>query len=147
MTAGHALSRCPEQLCRQYPNLHGPPCLGPWALAKTAWSSRGPTDPHSPVRDAGNGRSKPVCVKNLAPADIVEHVNWLRNSHGRGQEYQVGRAGTRAVATLLVLHTRLLIKHHGTSLAWCLCCTRNVRFGFSSCKFRVTAETTARNIP
>lgn len=39
-----------------------------------------------------NGRSKPVCVKNLAPADIVEHVNWLRNSHGRGQEYQVVRS-------------------------------------------------------
>lgn len=41
---------------------------------------------------AGNGRSKPVCVKNMAPKEIMEHVGWLRNSHGRGQEYQVVRS-------------------------------------------------------
>lgn len=75
-------------------------------MAEAAWSSRGHTDLRSPVSDTGNGRSKPVCVKNLAPADIVEHVNWLRNSHGRGQEYQVGRAGTRALAMLVVLLAR-----------------------------------------
>ncbi|KAG2502079.1 hypothetical protein HYH03_000572 [Edaphochlamys debaryana] len=39
-----------------------------------------------------NGRSKPVCVKNLSPAEIMEHVGWLRNSHGRGQEYRVVRS-------------------------------------------------------
>nr|7PKT_F Chain F, mL43 [Chlamydomonas reinhardtii] len=39
-----------------------------------------------------NGRTKPVCVKNLAPAEIMEHIGWLRNSHGRGQEYQVVRS-------------------------------------------------------
>ncbi|PNH03404.1 54S ribosomal protein L51, mitochondrial [Tetrabaena socialis] len=38
------------------------------------------------------GRSKPVCVKNLAPRDIMDHIMWLRNSHGRGQEYQVVRS-------------------------------------------------------
>lgn len=39
-----------------------------------------------------NGRSKPVCVKNLSPKEVMEHVGWLRNSHGRGQEYQVVRS-------------------------------------------------------
>ncbi|GFR43338.1 hypothetical protein Agub_g4408 [Astrephomene gubernaculifera] len=39
-----------------------------------------------------NGRSKPICVKNQAPKDIMEHISWLRNSHGRGQEYQVVRS-------------------------------------------------------
>lgn len=34
---------------------------------------------------AGNGRSKPVCVKNSSPEAIQEAVYWLRNSHGRGQ--------------------------------------------------------------
>ncbi|KAJ9534583.1 hypothetical protein QJQ45_022174, partial [Haematococcus lacustris] len=32
-----------------------------------------------------NGRCKPVCVRNLDPAAIQDHVYWLRNSHGRGQ--------------------------------------------------------------
>jgi large subunit ribosomal protein L43 len=47
---------------------------------------------HAPLARAGDGRSKPVCVKNLGPDEILEHIAWLRNSHGRGQEYQVVRA-------------------------------------------------------
>ncbi|GLC40963.1 hypothetical protein PLESTM_001136000 [Pleodorina starrii] len=39
-----------------------------------------------------NGRSKPICVKNKAPKEILEHIAWLRNSHGRGMEYHVVRS-------------------------------------------------------
>ncbi|KAJ9534450.1 hypothetical protein QJQ45_016147 [Haematococcus lacustris] len=39
-----------------------------------------------------NGRCKPVCVRNLDPAAIQDHVYWLRNSHGRGQtDYVIGK--------------------------------------------------------
>jgi large subunit ribosomal protein L43 len=41
---------------------------------------------------AGNGRSKPIDVKNLDSGEIAEHVSWLRSSHGRGQDYKVTRA-------------------------------------------------------
>lgn len=50
--------------------------------------------PHvsAPLRPpAGNGRSKPICVKNLTPQEIGDHVWWLRSSHGRGMEYRVVR--------------------------------------------------------
>lgn len=40
---------------------------------------------------AGNGRSKPICVKNMSVEEVQEQVDWLRNSHGRGQEYKVVR--------------------------------------------------------
>ncbi|GLI70253.1 hypothetical protein VaNZ11_015100 [Volvox africanus] len=39
-----------------------------------------------------NGRSKPICVKNKAPKEIMEQIMWLRNSHGRGMEYHVVRS-------------------------------------------------------
>lgn len=40
----------------------------------------------------GNGRAKPVDVKNLSAQDIEEHVTWLRTSHGRDQDYKVTRS-------------------------------------------------------
>ena len=30
-----------------------------------------------------------MCLKNLTPEEISEHIAWMRSSHGRGQEYQV----------------------------------------------------------
>mmetsp|Transcript_37166 Transcript_37166/g.109655 ORF Transcript_37166/g.109655 Transcript_37166/m.109655 type:complete len:137 (-) Transcript_37166:1286-1696(-) len=36
-----------------------------------------------------NGISKPIDVKNLSAAEIAEHIMWMRNSHGRGQDYKV----------------------------------------------------------
>lgn len=39
----------------------------------------------------GNGRSKPICVKNMSVEEVQEQIDWLRNSHGRGQEYKVVR--------------------------------------------------------
>ncbi len=48
-------------------------------------------DPHA-ASAAGNGRAKPIDVKNLSSKEIEEHVMWLRNSHGRDQEYKVTRS-------------------------------------------------------
>mmetsp|Transcript_13767 Transcript_13767/g.29639 ORF Transcript_13767/g.29639 Transcript_13767/m.29639 type:complete len:137 (-) Transcript_13767:1040-1450(-) len=39
-----------------------------------------------------NGRSKPVCLKNMDAAGVMETISWMRSSHGRGQEYKVVRS-------------------------------------------------------
>nr|8A22_AG Chain AG, mL43 [Polytomella magna]8APN_AG Chain AG, mL43 [Polytomella magna]8APO_AG Chain AG, mL43 [Polytomella magna] len=39
-----------------------------------------------------NGQCKPVCVRNLSPEEIAKHIFWLRNSHGRDDDYKVPRS-------------------------------------------------------
>lgn len=38
---------------------------------------------------AGSGRKKAVCVKNYQPSEIHTALNWLKDSHGRGQVRRV----------------------------------------------------------
>mmetsp|Transcript_20652 Transcript_20652/g.37012 ORF Transcript_20652/g.37012 Transcript_20652/m.37012 type:complete len:123 (+) Transcript_20652:102-470(+) len=38
-----------------------------------------------------NGNYWPICVKNLTAEEIAKHIFWLRNSHGRDEDFKIPR--------------------------------------------------------